>query len=89
MRESRERAAAERSRWLAELAEAVAEAQGLARTIGVPEGSCASANALYGRLEAVRVEVEALRRGGGRGNRPAELDPLWTSLFPWDPNQKY
>ena len=88
MRESRERAAAERSRWLAELAEAIAEAQRLARTIGVPEGSCAPANALYERLEAVRIEVEALRRGGW-GNQPAEIDPLWTSLFPWDPNQKY
>ncbi len=73
-------AAGERGRWLAELAGAVDQAQRLARTLIVLKGSCAESEALYGRLEAVRIEVEDLRRGGW-GARPMKIDPLWTSLF--------
>lgn len=74
-------AAGERGRWLAELAQAVDQAQRLARTLSVAQGTCAEAEDLYGRLEAIRIEVEDLRRGGW-GARPTRIDPLWTNLFP-------
>ena len=37
---------------------------------------------VYGRLESVRIEVEALRRGRLALPRN-EIGPLWTRLFPW------
>lgn len=84
MNQSGERpAAAERGRWLAELAEAVTEAQRLARSLSIVQGNHAEAEDLYGRLELVRIEVEDLRRGG-RGARLARNDPFWASLFPWN-----
>jgi len=79
--------AVERSRWLAELAQAVEEALRLARTMGVPEGDCVHANEVYGRLEQVRIEIDALRRGSW-GTRPIEINPLWTSLMPWADHPK-
>lgn len=69
--------AVERSRWLAELALAVEQAQQLARA----QSDCAQARELFDRLESVRVEIEALRRGGW-DVRPAEIDPLWARIFP-------
>jgi hypothetical protein len=53
--------AAERARWLAELAWAIDEAQQLAWRIGVIEGGSTEALELYVRLEAARIEVEGLR----------------------------
>lgn len=89
MNGSRERTAAtERSRWLAELAQAVDQAQRLARTLGHSESNCAQAKELYGRLESVRIEVEALRRGTWV-TRSIEIDPLRTNLFPWNRRQKF
>jgi hypothetical protein len=58
---------AERARWLAELAKAIDEAQKVAWRLGVQEGDDAEAKDLYERLEAARVEVDALRRGGFQG----------------------
>jgi hypothetical protein len=81
-------AAAERGRWLAELAEAVTEAQRLARSLSVVNGNHAEAEDLYGRLELVRIEVDDLRRGG-RGARPARNDPFWASLFPSNSRPKF
>ncbi len=69
--------AVERSRWLAELAKAVDQAQQLARS----HGQCPTAEELFDRLERVRLEVESLRRGGWE-KRPAENDPLWAKFFP-------
>lgn len=80
-------AAAERSRWLAELAEAVAQAQRLARALDAPEGNCPPARRVYGRLESIRIEIESLRRGSW-GARPIEIDPQWMSFFPLDKGQK-
>ena len=71
---------AERARWLAELALAVDQAQRLAWSLGISEASVAEVEGLYRRLEAARIEIEALRRGASPA-RQAELDPLWTSLF--------
>lgn len=79
--------AAERSRWLAELAQAVGQAQRLARILGIPEGNCAEGNEIFGRLESIRIEVESLRRGS-RVLPQSEVDPLWTNLFPWQGRHK-
>lgn len=54
-------AAAERARSLAELAEAIDQAQRLAWTLGFGENSNPEAAELYLRLELVKAEVESLR----------------------------
>ena len=79
-RPSERTAAVERGQWLADLAQAVDQAQRLARTLIVLKGNCAESEALYGRLERVRIEVEDLRRGVWRAH-PMKIDPLWISLF--------
>ena len=82
MNQSGERpAAAERARWLAELATAVDEAKRVARAWNASQGSCAEAIVLLGRLDVVKIEVEHLR-GAGWSARAARVDPPWTSLFP-------
>ena len=81
-------AAAERSRWLAELGQSISEAQRVVWSVSVSRGNRAEAEALYDRLELVRIEVEALRRGG-MGARPTKIDPIWASLFPWDGRPKF
>lgn len=81
-------AAAERGRWLAELAHAITEAQRVARSLGVSRGNCAEAEAIYASLEMVGIEVENLRRGGW-GVQATEFDPQWTSLFPWHGQPKF
>ena len=70
-----------RAKWLAELADALEQAQKLAWALGVSRGNSREAKALYGRLEEARSEVEALRRGRLRSFQ-ADLDPLWPSLLP-------
>ena len=80
--ESNEATATERARWLAELAIAVEQAQRLAWRLGVSEGDDPDAKSLYARLEAVRTEVESLRRGGWAGEHQ-ELDPFWMQFLPW------
>ena len=62
---------AARARWLAELAQAIDEAQCLAWQLGVVEGSNAEALDLYVQLEVARAEVEALQ---GRRSRPELMD---------------
>lgn len=82
MDRSGERAAAtDRTRWLAELAEAVDRAQRWslrASAAGLP-----GVRGLYRRLDALRIEIEDLRRGR-RGVSPNEINPLWTNLFNLD-----
>ena len=72
--------AAERARWLAELAEAVDQAQRLAWSLGVLEAGLAEVEGVHRRLEAARIEIEALRRGTWPA-RQADIDPLWISLL--------
>ena len=55
--------ALDRARWLAELAQAIIQAQRLAWRLGVEEGDSGEARELYGRLETVRAEVDSLRFG--------------------------
>ena len=73
--------AADRARWLAELAEAIDQAQRVAWALGIAEGDDLEAKELYGRLEIARVEVESLRHR--RWTRhSAEIDPAWTTFGP-------
>lgn len=70
---------AERSRWLADLAEAIDQAQQLAWRLGSEEGG-GEAMDLYERLETARTEVEALRGRRSRGSR-GELGLEWTDFL--------
>lgn len=74
-------AEAGRGPWLAELSEAIDQAQQLARTLSSAAGQCPEAEDSYARLEAIRIEVENLRLGAW-GGRPAEIDPIWSIFFP-------
>ena len=76
--------AAQRARWLAELADAMEQAQAIAWRLGISEGDDPEAKQLYARLEAARDEVEALRRGIWAGARQ-QLDPIWMKLLAWQP----
>lgn len=67
--------ALERARWLAELGEAIVQAQKLSWRLGVEEG-CHEARQLYAALEAARTEVDSLRRGDWAEAR-TEIDPQW------------
>ena len=76
--------ALERARWLAELTEAIAQAQKLARQLGFPEGD-EEARELDSRLETMRAEVESLRFDGF-GDVRREIDPaLLKRLIPDHP----
>jgi len=68
-----------RACWLAELADALDEAQQLAWRLGELDDGPGEAMALYGRLEAAREETEALRIARSGGNR-AGVGPYWTYL---------
>lgn len=70
----------EETRWLAKLADAIAQAQRVVWRIGVSEGDSAEAKELYVRLEAVRAEIEALRRVPSPAPK-REMRPYWSHLL--------
>ena len=78
---SSEENAGNRSRWLAELSEALDGARHLVKELGADEGRLEAVE-LYARIEAVRIEVHMMRLkrsyGGGQ-----ELDPKWSEDLPW------
>jgi hypothetical protein len=76
-----EASAIERARWLADLAQALGDAQMLAWELGIARGD-SEAMELYGRIETAVAEVQSLRRGG-RMTSPQEHDPKWTDVVPW------
>ncbi len=80
-------AAAERARWLLELARAIDEAQQVAWQLGAGSGRNAEAVELYARLEAARSEVEALsgRLVSGRLEPPEHGDDPSAA---WDVRRK-
>ena len=73
--------AVRRARWLAELAAALDDARRLTKELGADEGRVEAVE-LYARIEAVRLEIQAMRltrlSGGGEG-----FDPEWTKDIPW------
>ena len=76
----------ERARWLAEVAQALNEAQSLVTRLnqGVadqPEGA-----ELYLRIEAARLEVQSLRLSRSLQPRQ-EFGPEWTGMQPWIPTR--
>lgn len=76
-----EDSAAQRARWLGELADALDEARLLMKQLGAAEGRIEAVE-LYARIEAVRLEVQGMRlrkRNVGRGYDGSE----WTKDFPW------
>ena len=81
-RSPNEAEAADRARWLAELAVAIDEAQRLAWQLGdgVAGGETRE---LYGRLELLRVELDSLRRSGWATCRE-EIEPPWINLARWN-----
>ena len=73
---------AERERKLTELLEAVHQAQQLARALCNSRPNDNQVKLLFGRLEAVRLEVEQIRRSDGAVPFD-DIDPKWTGLLPW------
>ena len=73
--------AAERARWLAELADALDEARDLVRQLAI-EGGRIDAIDVAARIEAVRNEVQTMRlmRSSGGGQ---DFDPEWMKNIPW------
>ena len=74
-------AAARRAQWLADLAEALDEARRLMKQLGATEGQLEAVE-LYARIEAIRLEIEAIRLGRRYASRD-ELDPKWIGIIPW------
>ena len=72
--------AEERVRWLAELADAIDDAQQLVWRISASGGDRDRASTLYGQLEAAREEVDRLQRGSARAAR-LDVDPKWSDLL--------
>ena len=77
--------ALERARWLAELTEAIVQAQKLAWQLGFA-GDDEEALELYSRLETMLTEVKTLRFDGF-GDVRREIDPAWLEKLipdhPW------
>jgi hypothetical protein len=75
--------AAERARWLAELAQVLQEAQGLASRLAVARGRKSEALDVCARLEAAYAEVQSLQRS--RTSESSEsIDLNWSKQLPWD-----
>ncbi len=66
--------AAERARWLAELAQVLEQAQQLVTQLAVTEGWKSEALDVWARLEATRAEVQSLRRSR---RATGDFDPDW------------
>jgi acyl-CoA reductase-like NAD-dependent aldehyde dehydrogenase len=75
--------AAERARWLAELAQVLEKAQELVTCLAVAERRKNEALDVCARLEAVRAEVGSLRRSRA-SESVANVDPDWSKHLPWD-----
>jgi hypothetical protein len=73
--------AVQRARWLAELSEALDEARGLVKRLGAADGQLQAVE-LYARIEAMRLEIEAIRLGRRYAVRE-EVDPEWIGSLPW------
>lgn len=70
-----------RAEWLAQLSDAIESAQRLAWQLGTRDGVSDEARELYGRLEAAKAELDALR--GLAGRPTTALDPEWLCKLGW------
>ena len=75
--------AEERARWLAELAAALQQAQKFAWQLAQSKQKRAEVLEVYGRLEAVLQEIEALRIARSSAARP-DSGPYWMHQPPPD-----
>ena len=73
---------AARSQWLAELSDALEQAYNLMWKLGIGDGGGPAAMELYLRVEAARLEVQALRLGR-RYRTIDDIDPKWGEPMPW------
>ena len=73
---------AERARWLAEVSDALEQAHRLLCELDIDDASTPDALDLYVRIEAARIEAQALRLSRSITPR-AEPDPIWTNLSAW------
>jgi hypothetical protein len=75
--------AAERARWLAELAQVLQDAQELVSRLAVARGRKSEALDVCARLEAAYAEVQSLRRSR-TSESVANIDSNWSKHLPWD-----
>jgi hypothetical protein len=75
-------AVADNARWLAELSDALVEAQQLLFRLDLPSSSRSTAAELYQMIEATRLEVRSLTVSRSFNPRD-EKHPKWTNLSPW------
>ena len=85
MYRSSEPVASARAQWLAELEQALDDADRLAIRLGREQPHSIELAALHLRIVAVRAELNALRRSG-LGEVRREIDPNWTNLATWRGN---
>jgi len=74
--------AAERSRWLAELSEALGEAQRLIARLELTGEQHLLAREVHLRIEAARYEVQSLRLSRSP-QPPSQSGPEWMQSLPW------
>ena len=74
--------AADRARWLAEVADALEQAHRLLFELELTADSAADALELNVRIEAARLEVQSLRLSRSISPRTPP-DPNWTNLPAW------
>jgi len=83
----RDVSAVARVQWLAEVAVALERAQKLVWQLGQAEDPHTEAMELYGRLEAARQDVQALRKDRAAA-KPVQYPPDWIDLSPWSKNPR-
>ena len=74
--------AADRARWLADVADALDQAHRLLFELDLESDVTADALDLYVRIEAARLEVQSLRLSRSITQRTG-ADPNWTNLPAW------
>lgn len=77
-------AAAERARWLAELSEALDDANRMINQLKFGNDQLRAAQELHLQIEAARMKVQALRLSRSINGR-TKPDPEWTDPAPWHP----
>ena len=79
-----EEPATSRARWLAELEDALLAAQRLLQLLPITGEQRAIARELHLRIQAIRIEVQALRLS--RPSNQSEVHPKGTEMNPWMPS---